>query len=148
MLKQRVIFVLAVPIMLASAYGNDYMYNHLDGKPFGYDGMPLSCDSTQYQMDGFFGGNGEVLCAFARRLNQTATLTTLTTQVAVTIKMGIFCEFKLSAIGSKSLSFMSENYPLTWNIVRTRVLEDPAWGKIEKEDCSLVRLSDSGNVFQ
>lgn len=148
MRKTKVLFPLYLLLSPMMVFSNDYIYNKYDGQPFGADGMPNDCYSQRYVQDKFFAGNGQIMCEFAKQLNQTVILTSLTAFTAVIMKQGAFCGFKLSPTGSASLSFISDNYPKTWELVRTEVMSDPSWGKIKKSDCDYVRLSDSQGLFQ
>jgi len=80
-----VVLVLLFTALLASA--DDHFYNEYDGKPFGYDGLPMNCYSQRYQQDYYFSGNGTLLCELARQTNQTVILTVISAITAVTLKL-------------------------------------------------------------
>ena len=129
------------------AFSQETDFSQFDGKRFGADGLPLDCNSSDYNHP-TFAGNGNIICNLAKEVDQTVILVNMTAMTAVILKQGAFCGFRLSEVGAKALQGVNENFPKTWKIVREHIEADARWGQLNKSDCSKVKLADSAGVFQ
>ena len=140
--------LLSLLVTAGAASANDYAYNKYDGLSFGKDGLPRDCSSEFYSESSLFAGAGPQLCELAKQVNQTATLTAITANFAVTLKRGAQCRLRLSSVGSNALQFVSQNYPITWGVVRNHIKNNRNWGYMPDSECANLRMLDSGGIFQ
>jgi len=110
--------------------------------------LPRDCSSEFYSESSLFAGAGPQLCELAKQVNQTATLTAITANFAVTLKRGAQCRLRLSSVGSNALQFVSQNYPITWGVVRNHIKNNRNWGYMPDSECANLRMLDSGGIFQ